>query len=64
MRRGTQNAFLALSLGVGITLSSAPAWAFYQQTNLVSDLPGLAKFQDTDLINPWGMSTGGGPIWV
>jgi hypothetical protein len=38
--------------------------AFCQQTNLVSDLPGVARFQDTNLVNPWGLSSGGDPIWV
>jgi uncharacterized protein (TIGR03118 family) len=28
----------------------------YQQTNLVSDLPGLAATTDPNLINPWGLS--------
>lgn len=64
MRRRTQTAIVALSLGAGIALPSAPAKAFYDQTNLVSDLPNVALHQDPDLINPWGMSTGGGPIWV
>jgi hypothetical protein len=40
---------------VAVTLSS-PAWALYQQTNLVSDLPGEAAHQDPNLINPWGVS--------
>jgi len=26
------------------------------QTNLVSDLPGVARFQDPQLVNPWGIS--------
>ncbi len=26
------------------------------QTNLVSDLPGVAQFQDPQLVNPWGIS--------
>jgi uncharacterized protein (TIGR03118 family) len=63
MQRRTRSTIIAMSLGAGVALSSGQAKAFYQQTNLVSDLPG-AEFQDTDLINPWGMSTGGGPIWV
>jgi hypothetical protein len=25
----------------------------YHQTNLVSDLPGMALIQDPDLVNPW-----------
>src|SRR5205807_7488608 len=28
----------------------------YQQTNIVSDTPGLAAFTDPNLINPWGLS--------
>jgi uncharacterized protein (TIGR03118 family) len=37
----------------------------YAQTNLVSDVPGLAKVTDANLKNPWGTSTGPGlPIWV
>ena len=37
----------------------------YQQTNLVSDVPGLAQFTDPDLVNPWGLTaSGSGPWWV
>jgi len=37
----------------------------YVQTNLVSDVPGLAKVIDPNLKNPWGTSTAPGlPIWV
>ena len=49
---------------VAATLSS-PAWALYQQTNLVSDLPGEAAHQDPNLINPWGVSYApSSPFWV
>jgi uncharacterized protein (TIGR03118 family) len=35
------------------------------QTNLVSDLSGIAQNTDTNLVNPWGISQGpGGPFWV
>jgi uncharacterized protein (TIGR03118 family) len=35
------------------------------QTNLVSDLPGVAQLQDPNLINPWGIATSSGsPFWV
>lgn len=38
---------------------------FYQQTNLTSNLPGIAKFTDPNLTNPWGISSApGGPFWV
>jgi uncharacterized protein (TIGR03118 family) len=40
----------------------------YQQTNLVSDIAGVAQVTDSDLVNPWGISfssTGAGsPVWV
>jgi hypothetical protein len=29
---------------------------FYQQKNLVSDLPNLAEVRDKSLVNPWGLS--------
>jgi uncharacterized protein (TIGR03118 family) len=35
------------------------------QTNLVSDLPGVAQLQDPNLVNPWGISeSSGSPFWV
>jgi uncharacterized protein (TIGR03118 family) len=35
------------------------------QTNLVSDLPGVAQVQDPHLVNPWGISEGAGsPFWI
>jgi uncharacterized protein (TIGR03118 family) len=37
----------------------------YVQTNLVSDIPGLAAHTDPNLKNPWGTAVGpGSPIWV
>jgi uncharacterized protein (TIGR03118 family) len=35
------------------------------QTNLVSDLPGVAGVTDPNLVNPWGISeSGGSPFWI
>jgi uncharacterized protein (TIGR03118 family) len=35
------------------------------QTNLVSDLPGVAQVLDPNLVNPWGISeSGGSPFWI
>jgi uncharacterized protein (TIGR03118 family) len=35
------------------------------QTNLVSDLPGVAANLDPHLVNPWGISeSGGSPFWI
>jgi uncharacterized protein (TIGR03118 family) len=51
-----------------VQLFLTPAFAgtsYYQQTNLVSDLPGLAANTDANLVNPWGVSFGpAGPFWV
>jgi len=35
---------------------SAQGGGFYQQENLVSDLPNFAQFRDKSLVNPWGLS--------
>ena len=36
-----------------------------QQSNLVSDLPGVALLQDTNLVNAWGMSfSATSPFWI
>jgi len=64
---------LAALTTIGAAMVSLPAQAedngqaarSYVQTNLVSDIPGLAKVTDTNLKNPWGTSTAPGlPIWV
>ena len=37
----------------------------FEQTNLVSDIPGIARVTDSNLANPWGMSfPPTGPMWV
>jgi uncharacterized protein (TIGR03118 family) len=52
-----------------VLLSFAPAITAgpvgFVQTNLDSDVPGLAKFTDPDLVNAWGMGASpGSPVWV
>ena len=37
----------------------------FTQTNLVSDIPGMAKTTDPNLVNPWGMTVGtNSGLWV
>src|SRR5579862_7587640 len=37
----------------------------YLQTNLVSDLPGVANTTDPNLVNPWGIvSSASSPFWI
>ncbi|HWN10815.1 MAG TPA: TIGR03118 family protein [Pyrinomonadaceae bacterium] len=39
--------------------------AIYSQTNLVSDLPGVALVEDRQLVNPWGVAVSpSSPFWV
>jgi uncharacterized protein (TIGR03118 family) len=37
----------------------------YLETNLISNLPGIAQLRDTNLVNPWGISfSASGPFWI
>ena len=59
--------FLAASLAVGaLSLDTVRAEDDgFVQTNLVSDIPGLAVLTDGELVNPWGVShTTTSPFWV
>jgi uncharacterized protein (TIGR03118 family) len=56
----TSVAFAALCAGAGVANADG-----FSQTNLVSDVPGLAKATDSSLVNPWGVSfANGSPIWI
>ena len=65
--RGT---ILTVAAALAITCVSAGArddghGGRYRQMNLVSDLPGVAVVQDTNLVNAWGISfSGTSPFWV
>jgi uncharacterized protein (TIGR03118 family) len=55
------------SLAIGaLTLSALQTQgADFTQTNLVSDIPGLAKITDPQLVNPWGVShSPTSPFWT
>jgi uncharacterized protein (TIGR03118 family) len=56
----------SLVSGIAMCLLSATAFAgTVVQTNLVSDVPGLAANTDPDVVNPWGMSfSATSPFWV
>ncbi len=54
-------------VGLGLSLLAAEtAWASpYVQTNLVSDIPGLAAVTDPGLVNPWGIAESAiSPFWI
>src|SRR5215510_16414485 len=45
--------------------SAASVTPTFTQTNLVSDIPGMAKITDPNLVNPWGMALGlNSGIWI
>ncbi|HKM72385.1 MAG TPA: TIGR03118 family protein [Stellaceae bacterium] len=58
---------LVASIGLGLSAATAYAGAIapYFQTNLVSDLSGVAAVMDPNLKNPWGVSeSSGSPLWT
>ncbi len=63
-------AVLPAASGLAATTAAATPAAHkaatpYAQTNLVSDIPGVARITDPNLVNPWGVSElPSGPLWV
>ena len=62
--RSATTAFFLLSLFLICAAAQVSAQQ-YQQTNLVSDVPGLAPVTDPNLVNPWGLiASATSPWWV
>jgi uncharacterized protein (TIGR03118 family) len=58
-------AVAAVAVGLPIAASLGQTPNQYTQTNLISDIPGVARITDPNLVNPWGQATiGGTPLWV
>src|SRR3984885_120284 len=56
--------FTSVALGA-LCAGAGTAQAQFKQTDLVSDIPNLAKTTDPMLKNPWGVSfANGSPIWI
>src|SRR5262245_13657465 len=56
---------IVATVALAVAAASSPASAEFVQTNLVSDIPGLAIVTDANLKNPWGVShSGASPFWV
>src|SRR5256885_1086046 len=56
---------LALALAIQTVWNETATAQGYTQTNLVSNIPGLAAFTDPNLVNPWGVALSpAGPFWV
>src|SRR5215472_11303777 len=67
MRTLCSRPFAVASLAIGaLTLSALQTQgADFTQTNLVSDIPGLATITDPQLVNPWGVSHSlTSPFWI
>jgi uncharacterized protein (TIGR03118 family) len=55
----------AAAVAVPIAASVGATSNQYTQTNLISDIPGVARITDPNLVNPWGQATNGpSPLWV
>src|SRR6266436_1491759 len=53
---------IVTALWAGVLRAEEP---HFVQTNLVSDIPGLAKITDPQLVNPWGVShSPTSPFWI
>jgi uncharacterized protein (TIGR03118 family) len=70
-RRFWMEAMVAAALTAGVAAGAGAAGTtpaapqFYKQTNIVSDVAGLAPIVDPSLVNPWGMSySATSPFWI
>src|SRR5206468_157579 len=56
---------ISAASAAALALATAAHADSFVQTNLVSNVAGLAAHTDSNLINPWGMSfSGTSPFWV
>jgi uncharacterized protein (TIGR03118 family) len=61
----TPAVLVLLAIVATLSLSRSVSAQHYQQTNLVSDVPGLAATTDPNLVNPWGITRSqASPWWV
>jgi uncharacterized protein (TIGR03118 family) len=46
-------------------VADAGSTSHYRQANLISDIPGVARITDANLVNPWGMAASpSSPLWI
>jgi uncharacterized protein (TIGR03118 family) len=60
-------AVVAAAVAVAVPMSAAvgQTGAEYRQTNLISDIAGVARITDPNLVNPWGQAASPtSPLWV
>lgn len=67
LRRGGALVAVAAVTAMAIPIATAadPTAGQYQQTNLISDIAGVARITDPNLVNPWGQAASPtSPLWV
>jgi uncharacterized protein (TIGR03118 family) len=65
MNKTARFSLVTIAIAIGTLYGPWRAEAEYIQTNLVSDIQGLATILDTSLVNPWGIShSATSPFWV
>lgn len=65
VRAGIRAALWSAALATALAGTSASAQTLYERTNLVSDVPGVAAFTDTNLMGAWGaVHSATSPWWV
>ncbi len=67
MSKSSSQAFILTTVALGALCAGAgTAQAQFRQTDLVSDIPGLATLTDSNLVNTWGVAafSGGSPFWI
>src|ERR671931_1185578 len=56
---------VVMAIAPGVSPAQTAASPTFTQTNLVSDVPGMARTTDPNLVNPWGMTLGlNSGLWV
>jgi uncharacterized protein (TIGR03118 family) len=64
-RRMISTIIAIATVGMMLCLSTNAVAQRFQQTNLVSDVPGMATTTDPNLVNPWGLARSAtSPWWV
>ncbi|MBV9196919.1 MAG: TIGR03118 family protein [Solirubrobacterales bacterium] len=55
----------AAAMAIPMATAVGQTGAEYQQTNLISDIAGVARITDPNLVNPWGQAASAtSPLWV
>ena len=56
---------LAVLVPAAVAMMHGHSHRAYVQTNLISDINGVARITDPNLVNPWGMAAGPTtPLWI